>query len=205
MTYDTLATQEVIDKTAAALTNNNIEAVIVENGAAALEKIKQLIPKGASVMNGSSTTLHEIGFIDYLKSDKHGWDNLHETILAEKDPEKQAMLRKQSVFSDYYLGSVHALAQSGEFVIVSNSGSQLPHIVYTSQNLIFVVGTQKIVLTLDAARKRVSEYVTPLEDKRMKGLGKAGTHLSKELIFHWENPNMGRKVRMILVKEKLGF
>jgi len=205
MTYDTLASKAAIKKTVAALSNNNVEPIIVENGSDALKKIKNLIPKGASVMNGSSTTLHEIGFIDYLKSGKHGWNNLHSKILAEKNPEKQALLRKQSVLSDYYLGSVHALSQTGEFIIASNTGSQLPHVVFTSPNLIFVVGTQKIVPTLADAQVRLREYVFPLEDEYMKKQYGKSTHISKELIFHWENPMMGRKVRVILVKEKLGY
>jgi len=51
-------------------------------------------------MNGSSTTLTEIGFVDYLKEGIHGWDNVHEDILNEKDPAKQAQLRKESVLAD---------------------------------------------------------------------------------------------------------
>jgi hypothetical protein len=115
------------------------------------------------------------------------------------------MLRKQAVLSDYYLGSVHALAETGEFIIASNSGSQLPHIVFTSPNLIFVVGTQKIVPTLADAMKRLEEHVIPLEDKHMMVAYGAHTMDSKIVIFKHENPMMGRKVRMILVNEKLGF
>jgi hypothetical protein len=140
-----------------------------------------------------------------LKSGKHGWDNLHENILAEKDPTKQALLRRQSVVSDFYLGSVHAVAQTGEIVFGSNTGSQMPHIVYTSQNLIFVISTKKIVPTLEDARTRLHEYVVPLEDKRLMGAYNAHTHLSKELIFHYENPMLGRQVRVLFVGEDLGF
>jgi len=43
----------------------------------------------------------------------HGWNNLHESILAETDKTKQDLLRRQALLSDYYLGSVHALAQDG--------------------------------------------------------------------------------------------
>jgi hypothetical protein len=125
--------------------------------------------------------------------------------LSEKDPKEQAKLRRMSVVSDYYLGSVHAAAETGELVIVSNTGSQLPHIVYTSPNVIFVVGANKIMPTLEEARKRVAEYVVPLEDKRLMGVYNSHTHLSKEVIFHYENPMMGRKVRVIFVNEKLGF
>lgn len=192
-------------KTIAGLTERGIEALMVATGAAALSKIKELIPKGASVMNGTSRTLEEIGYIDYLKSGQHGWNNLHEGVMAEQDKAKQAHLRRQAVLSDYYLGSVHALAQTGEFVIASNSGSQLPHIVYTSPNLIFVVSTKKIVPTLADAMKRLEEHVIPLEAQRMKEVYGVGTFPSKIVIFNKENSFGGRKVRMILVNENFGF
>ena len=205
MEYDKLATQEGINKTTAALNTNGVETLVVESGTAALEKIKELIPKGVSVMNGASRTLEQIGYVDYLKSGEHGWNNLHEAILAEQDRAKQSILRKQAELSDYYLGSVHALSENGEFVIASNTGSQLPHVVFTSPNLIFVVSTKKIVPTLADAMKRLEEHVIPLEDENMMGKFKVHTQASKIVIFRRENPIMGRKVRMILVNENLGF
>jgi L-lactate utilization protein LutC len=205
MEYNTLATKEVAQKVMEMLGTRNVEAFLVENGQEALEKIKELIPKGASVMNGASVTLEQIGFVDYLKEGTHGWNNLHEAILVEKDLAKQAVLRKQAVLSDYYLGSVHALAETGEFVIASNTGSQLPHIVFTSPNLIFVVSTKKIVPTLAEAIKRLEVHVLPLEDKHMQEKYGFGTAENKVVIFKNENKMMGRKVRMILVNEDLGF
>jgi len=205
MIYNAIPSDNNVSKTADALRERGMEVFIVNDRSEALEKIKSLISVGASVMNGSSRTLEEIGFIDYLKSGKHGWKNLHEEILAEKDPAKQMILRRQSVLSDYYLGSVHAVAQTGQLVIASNSGSQLPHIVFTSPNLIFVVGLQKLTPSLDAALSRVREYVLPLEDKRMKDVGMGGSAISKLLIFEREQAFMKRKVNIIFIKEKLGF
>lgn len=205
MNYTTLASIAEVQKAINALGERGVNAVIVDNRSEALEKVKSLIPKGASVMNGSSRTLEEIGFIDYLKSGNHGWKNLHEEILTQKDSAKQAMLRKQAVLSDYYLGSVHAVAETGQLIIASNSGSQLPHIVFTSPNLIFVVGMQKLTSTLDAALSRVREYVLPLEDKRMKEVGMNGSAISKLLIFEREPAFLERKVHVIFVNEKLGF
>ena len=205
MNYDILATKEIVTKSVEALKANGVEAIVVETGTEALEKIKGFIPKDASVMNGASKTLDQIGFIEYLKSGQHGWDNLHERIVAEKDRSKQMMLRKQATLSDYYLGSVHALAESGEFIIASNTGSQLPHIVFTSPNLIFVVSTKKIVPTLTDAIARLEDHVLPLEDKSIMDKFNIHTMISKIVIFKRENPMMGRKVRMILVNEDLGF
>lgn len=93
----------------------------------------------------------------------HGWNNLHAAIISEKDSTKQMELRKYSVISDFSLGSVHALTETGELVIASASGSQFPHLTLTSPHLILVVSTQKIVPTLPDAHKRIAEYVFHLK------------------------------------------
>lgn len=205
MEYNQLASAESIKTTIAKLAEHNIEGIEVKDKVEALAKVKELIPKGSSVMNGTSTTLAEIGYIDYLKEGNHGWNNLHEAILAETDPDKQALLRKESALSDYYLGSVHALSETGEFVVASNTGSQLPHIVFTSKNLIFVVGAQKIVPSLGEALNRLEQYVLPLENKRAMAAYGSPSAINKVVIFKGENAYLGRKVRVVIVKEPLGF
>lgn len=205
MTFDTLAAQEIIEKTNTNLIDKGYAVTNVATGKEALETIKSLIPAEASVMNGSSKTLDQIGYVDYLKSGEHPWNNLHETILQEQDPEKQARLRKEAVLSDYYLGSVHALVENGEFIVASNTSSQLPHIAFTSQHLIFVVSTKKIVTTLDEAMQRLDEHVIPLEDRRMQDAYGMGTQLSKILIVKAESGFSTRTTHFILVNEDLGF
>ena len=156
-------------------------------------------------MNGSSTTLEEIGFVEYLKSDTHPWNNLHAAIVAEEDETKKAALRQQALHSDYYLGSVHALVENGDFIVASNTGSQLPHIVYTSPHLIFVVGTHKIVPSLEEGMNRLEEHVIPLEDQNMQNKYGINTFLSKMLVFKGKSPVLQRSVSFILVNEVLGF
>lgn len=204
-TFDVLASAEVVARVTEGLTERGFLPEAVATGAQALARIKELIPKGASVMNGSSRTLEEIGFVEYLQEGEHGWNNLHEAILAEKDSAKQKQLRRQSALSDYYLGSAHAITRGGEIVIASNSGSQLPHLAYTSPNIILVVSTQKIVETLEDAFERIIVHIMPLEEVNMQQKYGAHTARNKTLILHGENPAQGRTVRVILVNEKLGF
>jgi hypothetical protein len=204
-TFDTLASAESIARARVALEKNGFRSEVVNTGAEALARIKTLIPAGASIQNGTSTTLEQIGFIDYLKLGTHGWNNLHEAILAETDAVKKEQLRKEALLSDYYLGSVHALSETGEMVIASNTGSQLPHLAFTSKNLILVVSTQKITATLSDAFRRVEEHVVPLEDARALVAYKSHTLHSKTLVLHKENPYLGRNVLVLLVEEKLGF
>lgn len=205
MDFNRLAAPEVVSKTVAALTTKGVHAFVVSNGTAALEKIKQLIPSGASVMNGSSVTLEQIGFVDYLKQNQHGWNNMHQPVVAETDPIMKKRLRLQATLSDYYLGSVHAITEDGDCIIASNTGSQLPHIAYTSKHVIFVVSTKKIVPTLTDAFTRLENHVVPLEDTH--SMEKFGSHtlLSKILIFKQEKETSGREFIIILVEEDLGF
>ena len=148
MDYAALASQQIIDQTLEALKARNVLPQFVQNKTEAMEAIKKLIPAGATVMTGSSTSLNQIGFVDLLKSDQHPWNNLKDAIVAETDPAKQNELRRQSSLAEYFLGSVHALTVSGELLIASASGSQLGPYAFTSDNVIWVVGAQKSSLRL---------------------------------------------------------
>ncbi len=205
MAYDTLASEETVSKTIAALAEHNFHAEVVHTREEALARVKELIPEGVSVMNGASRTLEEIGFVEYLKQGTHGWDNLHEGILKEQDPTKQAKIRRETTVSDFYLGSVHAVTEEGELFFASNSGSQLPHLAFSSPNVILVVGTHKIVPTLKDIEARMKDRILPLEEVNMQQKYGVGTQWNKTLVLHNENPHMGRTVRVIFVEEVLGF
>lgn len=206
MDYSTLASKDSIATTVAALSQHGFKPTVIESGAEALAFLKTAIPQGASVMNGSSRTLEQIGFVEYLKGGEHGWDNLHEAILAEKDPAAQARKRREALLSDFYLGSVHALSESGEMIIASNTGSQLPHVVYSSPNVIFVVGAQKIVPSVAIGQKRLRDHVIPLEEEHMQQKYGVSTALNKEFMYHGENVAFtGRSIQVVIVNEKLGF
>jgi L-lactate utilization protein LutC len=204
MKYKTIPEDAVIKKVVGALKERNITAYVIDTAAEALQKVQTLIPHGAEVMTGASITLEQIGFIDLLKSGTHPWRNLKDHLAAEKDPAKQALLRKQATLSQYFLGSVHAITEAGQLLIASNTGSQIPAYAFNSDNVIWVAGAHKIVPTLDDGFTRLKEYIMPLEDQHMKDIGYGGTSLGKMLIFEREN-SPARKMTVILVKEVLGF
>jgi hypothetical protein len=89
--------------------------------------------------------------------------------------------------------------------VASASGSQIPSYAFTSKNVIWVAGAQKIVRDLDEGLRRVREHSLNLETARMKSLGYPGSMIAKILIVEREPAMLGRKVSMILVNEKLGF
>ena len=203
MDWDAIPSDEVIKATAEALQKRGFQAVIVANRAEALAKLKELIPAGASVMTGGSTTLDEIGFTEYLVSGKHPYRNLKDAILAETDRQKQVELRRQATLADYYLGSLQALAQTGEAVACDATGTRTGPYCYGPRKVIWVTGVNKIVKDLEQGLRRMREHCVPLEDQRMKKAGYPGTTLSRILIYEKDNPPS--RTTTILIKEKLGF
>jgi len=206
MDFSLSAPVEQIDRSIAALVSHGILAELVADKQAALARVRELIPAGASVSTGASLTLRQIGFEDLLISKAHPWKNLKDEFLAEKDPARQLLLRRQAALADYYLGSVHALVETGELLVASATGSQLAPYAFSSSNLIWVVGAQKIVPSFEAGLQRIREYIMPHEEVRMREMteGKAGTMLGKLLVFERESPRLGRKVHLLLVKEPVG-
>jgi len=201
--WDKLPTGKEMAETVKALEQRGIKVYVVENRQEALGRIKKLIPAKANVMNGSSTTLIEIGFTEHLESKKHGWRNLHDAVNAEEDPQSQAVLRRRALTSDYYLSGVNAIAQTGEIVAADASGSRVGAWPFAAGKLILVAGINKIVPTLEDALRRVREYALPLEDARAKQAYGVGSMVGKIVII--ENEMMKDRTTLILVREKLGY
>jgi L-lactate utilization protein LutC len=206
MDFSALPAMDVVKETANAVGTRGISVELLDTKKDALERIKAIIPPAASVMTGASLTLREIGFEELLISKNHPWKNLKDDIVIEKDPKKQSLLRKQAITADYFLGSVHAVARTGEIVVASATGSQIAPYAFASQNIIWIAGIQKITQSVDEGLSRVREYIIPHEEERMRAMtgGKMGTTLGKVLIFAREVPFLGRTVRLLLVKEKVG-
>jgi hypothetical protein len=206
MAYDTLPTTEIVQRTVESVNARGIHTELVETKKAALKSVQALIPPGCVVMTGASITLRQIGFEELLISGNHPWRNFKADLIAEKDPVKQSTMRREGTLAEFYLGSVNALAETGEFVFASGSGSQLPAYAYTSRNVIWVVGAQKITPTLEDALRRVREYVLPLEDQRQRSLGnQAGSRINRILIIEGEPAYLRRNLTLILVNQVLGF
>ena len=203
MKWDAMPTEVELNATVEGIKKRGIDVIVVNSSKEALDKVIGLIPKCSEVSNGSSTTLREIGFIDYLKSGEHGWRNLHEEMLNEKDEDRQDDLRRKCDTAEYFLGSVNAIARTGELVAVDASGSRVSAYPFAAKKVILVAGIQKIVPALDDAMRRVREHVFPQEDARAMKVYGAHSTLGKWVII--ERELQEGRIMLILVKEKLGF
>jgi L-lactate utilization protein LutB len=201
--YNTLPSPETVEKTVREIGKRGIKVIVAENGAEALAVIKKLIPPGAEVMNGSSTTLIEIGYEDYIESGQSGWNLVHKRITAENDAGKRADLRRKSVAAEYFLSGANAIAGTGEILACDTGGSRVGAWPFAAGHLILVVGTNKIVPTLEDALDRVRSYAFRLENARALRVYHTPALLGKCVILGHEK-NEGR-ITLVLVKEALGY
>jgi hypothetical protein len=202
MVYAKLASDEQIKRTVKALEANGIHAIVVENGAAARQKIAELLPAGAEAFISSSTTLNVLGITEDV--DKSGRYDSVRVKLSKLDYKTQGReMVKLGATPEYVLGSVHALTETGVVLIASATGSQLGPYGAGASKVIWVVGSQKIVPTLEEGMKRLEEYTFALEDAR--ALKAYGMHSSINKLLVVNRESTPGRITIVIVKENVGF
>jgi len=195
------ASAGALEALTARLRERNFEPVIVDDAAGALAAVMQRVPDGAEVHSAKSKTLEDIGvFKEFMESDRH--DFLRKKLF-KMDRNTQALeMRKLVAAPDVMLGSVNAVTEAGQLLEASASGSQMGAYSASSGKLILVVGSQKIVPDLDAALRRIREYVMPYENARLREQMGIDTMLARVLIL--ERDFMPGHTTVILVREPVG-
>lgn len=203
--WNQLASKESINKTVKALKENGINAKFVENAEEAKAAVLSQIPEGAEVMTMSSVTLSEVSLDEEINKKDSKYNPVRDKLYSMDRNTQVQEMNKLGGAPQYALGSVNAVTEDGHVLITSNTGSQLGAYSYGALNVIWVVGSQKIVKNIDEAIKRTYEYVLPLESERANKAYNisTGSNASKILIINKEiSP---QRLTLIFVGEKLGF
>jgi hypothetical protein len=197
-----LATSEQIAAAAAALDRNGIRPFLAATGADARNVVGSLLPVGAEVYNNTSQTLQATGIADDIE--RSGRYQPLRLRLYRMDREMQRReMRTLAVSPDYVVGSVHALTEGGSLLIASASGSQLGPLVSGADQVILVIGAQKIVRDLATGMRRIYEYCYPLEDARARQAYGVPSGVNNILIIN--KVMIPGRVTAIIVNERLGF
>jgi len=198
------ASDETIERTADALRGKGYAVHVVENGDAARDLVLSLLPEGAEVGQGASTTLENIGVTHELEeSGRYDAVRKHTRAMDRSTPEGLRAMRKLGVGPDWFVNSAHAVTLDGTIVDVSNTGSQLAPLAFGAGEVIFVIGSQKLVPDLETAMRRIETHTLPLENQRMQGLYGTDSEIKKVLIIHKEfRPS---RFTVVIIKEPVGF
>jgi hypothetical protein len=197
------ADDATIKRTAEALRGKGYTVHVVDDAAAAKKLILSLLPEGAEVNQGASETLEEIGVTDEIEhSGRFDAVRPRTRAMDRTTPEGIRAMRKLGAVPDYFLVSAHALTEDGTLVFASNSGSQLAPVAFGAGEVIFAIGSQKIVPDLETAMRRIEEHSLVLEHARMRKLWGANSAINKLLIIRKEF-RAGR-FTIVLIKEPVG-
>jgi L-lactate utilization protein LutC len=197
-----LPDEAAIARTVEALRARNIHVIVTNTGEEAHHALIQLLPEGAEICDSTSETLDAIGFTAFVRGNPR-FTNLHDGYAAEPDLAKRNDLRRRASIADYFIGSVQAIAETGEVFVASATGSQLAPYAYAAKRVIWVVGVQKIAPTFDAAMQRVRGHTLARHDQWLADMGRAPTPIGKLGII--EHESQAGRITLILVKELLGW
>ncbi len=200
--FTQLASEEQIAKTMQALEAHRIRAVVFETGEEARAHVLDLIPSGAEVYNSPSRTLELIGLAEDIEHPTR-FQSVRARLHSLDRVTQQQEIRKVGASPDVLVGSVHAITEQGEVMIASAVGSQLGPAASGAGAVIWVVGTQKLVNTLDEGFRRIREHSFPLESERTQRVYGQASAINKILIVNGE-AYPGR-ITIVLVKQNLGF
>ncbi|MBR5485446.1 MAG: lactate utilization protein [Oscillospiraceae bacterium] len=153
-----------IEKTVENLKKNNFNACFVKSKEELLEKIKQIVPQGGSVAWGGSATLKETGVVDMLKNGGYVcYDRTQPGMPA--DEYKEVSLKAFS--ADVFLAGTNAVTEQGELYNVDGNGNRVAPMIYGPDKVIVVVGKNKIVPDIEAAKVRVQKLAAPANGVRL--------------------------------------
>jgi hypothetical protein len=156
--------EKQVERTIKALKRNNFEALFVPDSKAAFEEVMKRIPDGTTAGIGGSVTLTQLGLQDGLE--KKGVRLIWPFQQAKNEEERLRLIQK-SFSADIFLSSTNAITEDGKLFNVDASGNRVGAMFIGPKKTIIVSGVNKIVKDLDAAEKRLKEWVAPQNAKRL--------------------------------------
>jgi hypothetical protein len=199
--FTTLPDERTLATTVVALEEHGFGVDVVDDLDAARDAVLARIPKGSSVMTNTSVTLQETGIADAINDDGP-YESARNKMFALDFATQAQEMKVIGGQAEYALGSVHAVTRDGTLVIASASGSQLASYSWGAANVIFVVGAQKLVPTLEAAHERIYKHSLILEDARAIAAYGQNSSVGKILEIHQELPG---RIHVVLIRQLVGF
>ena len=198
------------------LENNNFEVFIAKDAKEAKETaLNEIIPKLGikSVSWGGSMSFVATGLFHELK-DRPDIEVLN---TFDKALSKEGMmdLRRKSMMVDLFITGTNAVTEAGQLVNLDMVGNRVAAIMWGPQNVLLIIGRNKICGDLEEAMIRIKTYAAPVNsmnlDKKTpcRETGVCQDCSSPDRICNYwtitEKSFTKNRIKIILVNEDLGF
>lgn len=175
----------------------------------AFEISKSYIQSSMSIGLGGSTSVQEIGLLDYItsKEDITLYNQYEKGISMEENTNR----RRQGMLTDLFVTGTNALTKDGKLVNADGSGNRVAAMIFGPKNVLVIVGKNKIVDTLEDGFARVMDVSAVKNINRMNNkaieMGKEPRHNLDNIAnkFSYIKADEKDRIILVLVDEDLGF
>jgi len=188
---------------------NGMELIYVNDKNEAFEIAKKYIKSHISIGLGGSTTVREIGVLDYiLQKDDIILFNQYEQGISLEENEKR---RREGMLADLYITGTNALSINGELINADGSGNRVAAQIFGPKKVLIFTGINKIVNSIEEGFKRIKEVAIPKNIKRINEMalknGKKATYNENNIAnkFTYINGDKKGRTTIVLINEELGF
>ncbi len=192
-----------------AFKKHGMEVIPVATKEEALALAKTFIKSGMSIGLGGSTSVAQIGLLEYVTSlsDITLFNQYEKGISMEENTRR----RREGMLSDLYICGTNALTKTGELINADGSGNRVAAQMFGPKKVLIVTGRNKIVETVEEGFKRIMEIAAPKNIERMNNtaisMGKEPRHNMDNIGNKWAyiDGDVEGRTTIILVDEDLGF
>lgn len=203
---------ERITRVMAALERNNMKPYYAETLEELHDIVRGLVKNDRLITAGGSVTLEESGVKQLLMTEFGG------AFLDRsegKTPEEVEDILHKAFVSDTFFASSNAVTEDGELYNVDGRGNRVSAMIYGPEQVVLVVGVNKIVKDMDEAVCRVEQVAAPLNTKRLNSgtpcevTGNCAHCRSKGRIccsyVRMAQQRVKDRIKVIIVNQKLGY
>jgi hypothetical protein len=164
-THQTAWGQAVARSIIEKLAKRRMEGSYAESAEQARREILAMIPPGASVYRGGSMSTVSLGLWEEVASlPGVKLINPYEPGLSK---EQGLERRRQGLAADILIASANAITLDGVLVNLDGTGNRVAAMIFGPAKVILVVGMNKVVTDLEAARERIKRYAAPVNARRV--------------------------------------
>lgn len=147
------------------LQKNNMAGYFADDKEALIKLLQTLIPQGTTVGCGDSVTLEQTGVFEFLRSGNYVFHDKFQPHLTSQD---KRVLYLKNFSAHTFITGTSAVTVDGKIFNIDGNGSRVAPMIYGPQQVIIVIGINKIVENVDMAIERTRQIAAPLDAKRLK-------------------------------------
>ena len=146
------------------LDKKNIKGYFIQTREDLFSLLKELIPENSSIGCGDSVTLEELGVFDFLREVNVIFYDKYQSGLT-KEQKREIYLKNFS--ADTFISGTNAITLDGAIFNIDGNGSRVAPMLYGPNQVILIVGINKVTSDIDSAIKRTRQIAAPLDAKRL--------------------------------------